>query len=285
MYIIISGKKKIFSDQCQDYVGVFENVQQIEKNIGLLGHFKTNILGKPIPPYQYQYTIEMPNRNRAGSHFFCAIYYGEASGIWRIGRLTHWLELNKNKYTYSNYAPFGSNTAILNTMHPVFNIDHFNEIFRCYLTLTDKNSYEFNIDELLISTKDINLLQTANNNFLPDLFSDEGHFNQFISWANITNEENFTPQINKIGKPQNFYKSFAIQTALLTREKFPFSRVSALSRKIRFVIVNNFKSRNPPNERTISNWLYEIKLAPRTIETKTNDFELIIPDKWKYFSE
>ncbi|OCG53994.1 MULTISPECIES: hypothetical protein [unclassified Gilliamella] len=284
------AKKKEYNEQCETFIEKFNNVNKIENSIRVLGQFTTNILGRASRyphPRKYDYLIETPDKIKPDNfpRLFRATYFGKAYGIWRIKRFSHWLQLRQNMRTCGNKKGFTPHEVSIQTLLPMTKIGDMDEIFDYYLKIRGDNEFIFNANELLISTEDIILLQSANNEFLPDLFIDElGLCPSFIRWGDVIDSGENKANVKIMRKPENFYKPFAIETALLTREKFPHCKVVSLSRKILSKIANDFNATNPPTEKTISNWLYEIKIGKPSV-TNNNDFELVIPDEWQEFSE
>ena len=128
-------------------------------------------------------------------------------------------------------------------------------------------------DEILVSSDEFYIHYHDFNNLIN---------NKFVQGKNDIN--NIKEKSLNIGKPPHFYKNFAIDTAYLTRNKNPQSKVADIARKIHLTIIDNFNSVNPPTKDTISNWLYEIKLGKPT-EKSNNDFELVIPEEFSYYFE
>lgn len=283
------AKTKKYNEQCETFIEKFNNVNKIENSIRVLGAFTTNTLARSYArwPHQYDYFIETPDKINPDKlpRCFSATYHGKAYGIWRIKRFNHWLQLRQNRHTSGNKKGFTSHEVYIKTLLPMTKIDDMDEIFDYYLNIRGESETIFNANELLISTKDIILLQSANNQFLPDLFTDELSFSSsFTRWGDAINSGGNKANVKIMRKPENFYKPFAIETALLTREKFPHCKVVSLSKKILSKIANDFNATNPPTDKTISNWLYEIKIGKPTMNNNA-DFELIIPDEWIDYSE
>lgn len=212
-------------------------------------------------------------------------FNGYAKGIWRVHRTKHWLQPNSlNGY---DYEMFMEGKIKIDRLKPVGIHNEVADIFNFYLSLRKdkfdfKNENIFEKKELLIDKKSIELLLSANGNFLPDIYMNERRSSS-VYWNNDNNKTN-KMVIKKTGKPQHFYKTFSIDCALLTRDRFAHCKIANISRKLYRKISDDFNAENAPTEQTIANWLYEIKLGKPTVKS-SDDFELVIPDEWRDYSE
>lgn len=214
---------------------------------------------RPIVTFRNKYI-----KDESDNDYFKLSYIGKGEGFWRY----NYINFNRQKImNINNQVFFKIRSLELNYKYyetkPSLPKDYAKNLQASIILL----------NETLISSEDFYIHNSDFVNLRDNKFT-----------TTKDSENNIKEKMFNIGKPQNFYKSFATDTAVLTRERFPYCTVASLSRKIHSKISNGFNAENAPTEETIANWLYEIRLGKPTVKSH-NDFELVIPDKWTDYSE